>query len=545
MNCYGGVRMEDLKQRIERNSETAGSIIEEWYEMRTNLEINIEEIGTKEKLAKFIHKEELTCRRLVEELPESESIEICMTIYAELVYGKYKKYYGKGNLHLNATETIRILQYGAGLERERKLFSPVKLHEVFNHVEVMLMARELVQMIDADVLSEPERISIVRGEFVIQGKDRLIIEQYRQHVTGKGLRYRIARSTRELLYGGMWKQSFLENKLVEGIQSILSGTVSGKDIPFFIGTFYEFLPSISECDNTYRLFLQQLLRRVDFYINLEKFMYRLFFELYPNEKDKEEALYRVLNSVTIVPNGMVKSCMIFTPQWRRGDFLQCEKIGVLSNPIVKNCWGAYITNDALCGDALNSWLEETIYEGAQSVAWKAKICQAIELAFEDEVRAYMREQNVVAGKLEQNGNWYKNNNVGVEKLDITLPGEVDVFALNACRKIAYLIECKSLQDVLTTSGNPYKKLRNVRKKLTGTFIQTLKQKRACVKTYMDKHLPEYELITVIVTDIDFPAYSLDEEESMWEQLIIICDFEEFKTAVKMGRNPKSIIAHVK
>lgn len=535
---------EEIKGKIEYNYKIAEKIIKQWYETEHFVEIEDIDAGTTEKLLKLIHKEELFCRQLVQSLPGMQSIEICMTIYGECTYGKYKKYHGNGYLHIYVAEAIRILLYGISFERECQIVLPTLLFELLEHIEIMVGAKEIAQMIEADILCDAQNLKLTQGRFSFSERDDKIVEQYRRNYSGKGLRLRIAEKSMELLYRDLEKRSSLESNFVESIQKLLTEPISGRDIPFFKGTYYEFFPAVNECDDTYKDFLKTLLEKIDFLIKYVMLLMRQYIFLYSGKNYSATDMSRIFGHPFIIPDKIVKDCMVFVPEWRRWRVTESNEIKILNMPIVRNYDGKYITSFLMCGDAINTWVEVTIYKGSDSVEWKKKICQRIEKLFEDEVIDYLRKYKFVAGQVEQNGIWHIDSSNGIKNLEIVLPGEVDVLAINYNKKVVYLIECKRVHDILSAKGNIYQKFKNIKSNLSGKYVQKMKKKRKIIQEYVEKHLLGYQLITVILTDIDFPVYLLGDIINDWEKNICICDFAELKKAVVKNRLPHSCVQHI-
>lgn len=535
---------EEIKKKIQYNYETAEKIIKQWYETEHYIEIENTDVGTTEKLLKFIHKEELLCRKLAQSLPGTQSIEICMTIYGETTYGNYRKFHKKGFLHIYVAEAIRILLYGICFERECQILSPVLLFELLEHIRIMAEAKEVAQMIEVNILCDAENLRLTQGYFYFSERDVQIMEQYMLYYSGKGLRFRVAKETAKLLYRDLEKKSSLKSDFVESIQKLLSEPVSGQDISFFKGTYFELFPAVNECDHTYKEFLEVLLEKIDFLIKYEMLLLRQYGFLYSFKKYNAIDMARIVGHPFIIPDKIVKECMVFTPEQRRWHITEKNEIKLLNMPIIRNYNEKCMTSYPLCGDAINSWVENTIYRGSESVGWKIKICQKVESLFENEVTDYMRKHKFTAGQVEQNGIWHIDSNNRTKDLEIILPGEVDVLAINHNKKMVYLIECKCIHDVLVASGNIYQKFKNVKKNLSGKYVQKMKKKREIIQEYIEKYLLGYQLVTVILTDIDFPVYLLGDTINDWEKNIFICDFATLKKAVMKNKSPQSCVQHI-
>lgn len=536
---------EAIKKKIDYNYQIAGMIIERWYEKEHYIETEELNVGTTEKLLKLIHKEELFCRKLVEYLPCMPSAEICMTIYGECVYGKYRKFHEIGYLHIYAIEAIRILLYGNCVEREHRLVAPKLLFELLQHIEIMVEAKELAQMMEACILCDDENVKLNHGHFIFSERDNQIMEYYRQHYNGKGLRLRIAEKTAKLLFKDIEKRSSFKGDFVESIQRLLSDSVSGKDITFFKGTYYEFFPAVKECDYTYKEFLKILLEKIEFVTRYEIFFAYQYNSLYSYNNYNVSEMKRLFGYPFIIPSNVVKKHMVFEPKWKKWNITEKNSIQLLNAPIVQNYDGKYMTSLLLCLDALNVWVEDSIYRDSDTIEWKIKMCQKIERYFEDEVKDYMRKHQFEAGQLEQNGMWHVDDSEsGIKDLHIILPGEVDILAVNYSEKIVYLIECKCIHDILTVKGNIYQKFKNIKNNLSGKYVQKIKKKREVIQGYMEKNLLDYQLVTAIVTDLDFPVYILDNILRAWEENIFICDFPTLKNAILQRTLPHSFVEHL-
>ena len=536
--------IDKIKKKIKYNYEMADMIIKQWYENEHCLDTGCVDVGTTEKILKFIHKEELFCRQLVQSLPGIQAIEICMTIYGETTYGKYKKYHKEGFLHIHVAEAIRILLYGISFEREYLMLFPSLLFELLEHIELIAQAKELAQMIEVGILCDTENLKLAQGYFSFGERDFHIIEQYKQHYSGKGLRLRMARNTEKLLYRDLEESDVLKSNFVESIQKLLSEPVSGQDILFFKGTYYEFFPAINECDHTYKEFLEILLEKIDFLTKLEMLLLRQYCSFFPQKKYIATEMALIVGHPFIIPEKIVKECMVFIPEWKRWNVMEKNKIKLLDMPIIRNYDGRCMTSFPLCADAINAWLENSIYSGSENVRWKKKICQKIEAYFENEVTDYMRKHKFTAGRVEQNGMWHIDSKDEVKDLELLLPGEVDVLAVSHYKKIVYLIECKCIHDVLTTSGNGYQKFKNIKKNLSGKYVQKFKKKREIIKQYVDSHFLDYQLVTVILTDIDFPVYLSGDRINAWEENISICDLKTLKKSVVKNTSPESCVQHI-
>lgn len=538
------VSVEEIKKKIKYNYEMAKIIIKQWYENEHYIDIECVNIGTTEKLLKFIHKEELFCRQLAQSLPGIQSIEICMTIYGETTYGKYQKYHEKGSLHIYVAEAIRILLYGINVEREYQMLLPSLLFELLEHIEIIAEAKELAQMIEVGILCDTENLKLNQGYFSFGERDFHILEQYKHYYSGKGLRLRMGGNTVKLLIRDLEKRNSLKSNFVESIQKLLSEPVSGQDISFFKGTYYEFFPALNECDHTYKEFLEVLLEKLDFLIKLEILLLRQYVFLFSSKKYEATEMALIVGHPFIIPNKIVKESMVFIPEWKRWSVTEVNRVKFLDMPIIRTYDGRCMTTFLLCADAINAWLEDSIYRGSESGGWKEKICQKIETYFENEVTNYMRKHKFIAGKVEQNGKWHINSNNEVKDLELLLPGEVDVLGVSHDKKIVYLIECKCIHDVLTTSGNIYQKFKNVKKNLSGKYVQKLKKKREIIKQYIEKHFLDYQFLTVILTDIDFPVYLSGDTINAWEKYISICDFDTLKKAIVKNTSPESFVQHI-
>lgn len=536
--------VEEIKKRIKFNYEIAEKIIKQWYENKHYVDTGCVNVGTKEKLLKLIHKEELFCRLLSQSLPGIQSIEICMTIYGEATYGKYREYHEKGSLHIHVAEAIRILLYGISREREYQMLVPSLLFELLEHIKIIAEAKELAQMIEVGILRDTENLELTQGYFTFGERDFHILEQYKHHYSGKGLRLRMGGNTANLLVRDLEKRDFLKSNFVESIQKLLSEPVSGQDISFFKGTYYEFFPAINECDHTYKEFLEDLLEKIDFLTNIIMLLVSQYVFLFSPQKYKADEMALVVNHPFIIPNKIVKESMVFIPEWKRWSVTEGNRVKFLDMPIIRTYDGRCMTTFLLCADAINAWIENSIYRGSESGGWREKICQKIETYFENEVIDYMRKHKFIAGKVEQNGKWHINSNDEVKDLELLLPGEIDVLGISHDKKIVYLIECKCIHDVLTTSGNIYQKFKNVKKNLSGKYVQKLKTKREIIKQYIEKHFFDYQFLTVILTDIDFPVYLSGDTINAWENYISICDFDTLKNAIVKNTSPESFVKHI-
>lgn len=473
-----------------------------------------------------------------------QTIEICMTIYGECSYGTYKKYHNDGYLHIYAAEAIRILLYGSSYERKCQIASPALLFELLEHIKIMLEAKELVQMAEAGFLCDTQDLGLIQGRFCASKRDSKIVEQCSRNYSGKGQRLRMAKKTMELLYKDFGKGDLPYSDFVKSIRELLSGHVSGQDIPFFKGTYYEFFPSLNECDNTYKDFLKSLLERIDFFYKFAMLLVHQYCFLYPGSEYDAAAMFQLVGHPFIIPNGIVKNSMVFVPEWKRWSAAERNEAKILNTPIVRDYDGKYMTSFLLCGDSINAWVEEAIYKESDSIGWKKKICQRIEKLFEDEVIDYLRKHKFTAGQAEQNGIWHTDSNGGIRNLGILLPGEVDVLAVNDRKKVVYLIECKCIHDISSVKGNVYQKFKNVKNNLSGKYVQKVKKKREIIQEYTEKHLLGYQFITVILTDVDFPVYLFGDTVNDWEKNICICDFAELKKAIEENKIPQSCVQHI-
>ncbi|MCI9175638.1 MAG: hypothetical protein HFH49_11990 [Lachnospiraceae bacterium] len=532
-----------VRGKIKRNYVLAEEIIKRWYESEHFIETGDVRIGTTEELLKVIHGEELLCRELGKKLPGMQSIEVCLTIYGECSYGKYKKYHQSGDLHLYAAEAVRILLRGISPERERQIIFSERVFELLEHIRIMVEAKEIAQMKEVGFLEDAKEIYLTGGYFSFSKRDARIMEICGRYYSGKGLRLRMGDKTSELLYRDLKCKNLLESEFVISLQKLLSGMARGRDISFFKGTYYEFFPSIHDCDSTYKDFLEILLEKIDFLITFEMLLIKQYGLLYSMKNYSSDAMARLFRCPFVIPNKIVKECLVFEPAWKRWHVTDRNEIKLLKKPVIRSYDGRCMTSFLLSGDAVNAWLEDAIYKESHSKTWKMQICQKIEALFEQEVVDYMRKHKFIAGRIEENGVWH--NGIHADKnLGIVLPGEVDVFAVNDDRKKVYLIECKCIHDVLTSEGNCYQKFKNINKKLNGTYVQKIKKKRQVIEKYIAKQLNGYLLSTVILTDIDFPVYLLKETVNAWEKDIAICDFAALKESVEKNTFPKSCVQHI-
>lgn len=538
---------ERLKIQIQSEHQIASNIIEAWHTQEHPVwDAGSEPIklDTMKTLLSFIHKEELLCRELAQNLPKEESIRICITIHADFTYGIHRKYHKVSQLNICAAEAIRILLYDKTPKHLRPSFSSDRLFELLKHVEIMLKAKELAQRIDAGILFDTQKLYFSHGDFQLSRRDFALLQHFNLNYTGKGLRLRFADETMKLLSRDFQGRSSLDSNFSAAIQTLLSGSSCGEDIPFFKGTFYEFFPAVNDCDHTYKEFLENLLCRIRFLNQLIITLLCQYIHLFPSLKYDADSMSLLLNSACTVSEQTTDKSLLFTPEWKRWKPLDRNRVNALDYPVIPIGSGNCATSFALCGDALNSWIEDSIYGNAESVKWKEKLCQKMEALFETDVTDYMRRKKFKAGQIEQNGIWHADSRGGTVDLGIRLSGEVDVFAVNDRTKTIYLIECKCIHDVFTASGNIYQKFKNVKNNLSQKYVQKLKKKRETIESYVNSHLPDYKLITVILTDIDFPVYLLNENIPMWENIISICDFEELKRAVEQKTCPKSCVQHI-
>lgn len=75
-------------------------------------------------------------------------------------------------------------------------------------------------------------------------------------------------------------------------------------------------------------------------------------------------------------------------------------------------------------------------------------------------------------------------------------------------------------------------------------MQKLKKKREIIKQYIEKHFLDYQFLTVILTDIDFPVYLSGDTINAWEKYISICDFDTLKKAIVKNTSPESFVQHI-
>lgn len=87
-------------------------------------------------------------------------------------------------------------------------------------------------------------------------------------------------------------------------------------------------------------------------------------------------------------------------------------------------------------------------------------------------------------------------------------------------------------------------IKNLKKNLSGKYVQKFKKKREIIKQYVDSHFLDYQLVTVILTDIDFPVYLSGDRINAWEENISICDFNTLKKAVVKNTSPESCVQHI-
>lgn len=532
-----------VKKMMEHYYDLAGELIKNWYETRHHIETGVVTFETTDDLVKFIHKEELQCRKLTQLLPGIKCIQLCMIIYGETVYGAYQKYHKDGKLHILVAEAIRILHYGQSPERERYMLSARILFELFEHIQIMIEAKEFTQMAEVGILCDLGELRLEQGHFFASNRDAKVLTHFRAHYGGKGLRLRMGTQTGELFSkdakNSLWKRS----NFAGAIQKLLSEPVSGRDIAFFKGTYYEFLPAVAECDDTYREFLEKLLERVEFEAKIFLLAAQQYAFLYSSSQYNMEEAGRVLGNPVVIPKEMVKEDMVFVPEWKRWKIEEGSRIAILNTPVIKSYDGKYATTFWLYADSVNSWVEEFVYRENTAGDWKMKISQTIENQFEEEVAAFMRKFQFEAGQVKQNGVWYIGN-VKEKNLAVTLPGQVDVLAVSHGRKKVYLIECKCLHDMLSAEGNVYKKSKSINQKLRGAFVQKLKKKREKIIEYMENNLPDYDLTTAVLTDLDFPVYLLGEERKEWENFISICSFQELQEAVVKNKDLISYVGHI-
>lgn len=531
---------------LENNHQIASEIIVRWYNDEHYFHMNPEIIYLEntDKLLKFIHREELLCRELAQSLPSTQSIMICLTVFSVLVNGD--KYYTQGSLHMFAIEAVRILLYGASKEREYLPFSLNKLYVLLEHIKIMNESKELALMMSAGLLCDPEQLCIYYGKITVSKKDFQIMEYRRSHFTGRGTRLRIAKDTRKLLLDDleqMNKHGSLNSEFLNSMKLLISTDISGQDIPFFNGTCYEYLPATNECDVTYKEFISIFLEKLDFLNSLEFGLAKLWDHLYFGRKQRLEYWSLVFNSAFIVPHNWVKEHFVFVPEWKRWNLSANYEVPLLKTPVIQTYNGSYATTFLLFADAMNSWVEDSIYRNHESTSWKEQFCHKIESSFENEVIAFMRMEGFIAGTVEQDGKWHIDKDC-IENLHILLPGEVDVFAANHSKKISYLIECKCLHDVFTSSGNIHQKLKNINRKLSNKFPNILKGKRSIILQYLSEYFPDYKLVTVITTDVNFPVYLQNNNRLEWEDIISICDFNALKDAVLNETYPKTCVQHI-
>lgn len=532
-----------IKKMMEHYYDLAGELIINWYETRHHIETGVVTFETTDDLVKFIHKEELKCRKLTQMLPGLKCIQLCMIIYGEIVYGKYKKYHKDGTLHVLAAEAIRILHYGQAPERERYTISPKGLFELFEHIQIIIQAKELAQMMDAGVLCDMDELCLKQGRFRASERDAKVLVHYKAHHGGKGLRLRMGTKTGELFCKDADESLLQRSNFAEAVQRLLSEPVSGRDISFFKGTYYEFLPAVAECDETYREFLEKLLERVEFEAKILLLAAQQYVFIYSSPQYSMEEAGRILGNPVVIPKEMVKEDLVFVPEWKRWKIEEGSRMAVLNAPVIRSYDGRYATTFWLYADSVNAWVEESVCREDTAGDWKRKIAQAIEDRFEEEVIAFMRKFQFEAGQVEQNGVWHIGKNE-VKNLAITLLGEADVLAVHHGRKAVYFIECKRLHDTLSAEGNVYKKSKSINRKLSGTFVQKLKKKREKILEYMESNLPDYDLTTAVLTDLEFPVYLLGEERKEWENFISICSFQELQEAVAKNKDLISYVGHI-
>ena len=61
---------------------------------------------------------------------------------------------------------------------------------------------------------------------------------------------------------------------------------------------------------------------------------------------------------------------------------------------------------------------------------------------------------------------------------------------------------------------------------------------------MPEYFPDYKLVTVITTDVNFPVYLQNNNRLEWEDIISICDFNALKDAVLNETYPKTCVQHI-
>ena len=129
---------------------------------------------------------------------------------------------------------------------------------------------------------------------------------------------------------------------------------------------------------------------------------------------------------------------------------------------------------------------------------------------------------------EQNGEWL------TEKLPVKLSGECDVFAIHEKEKKVYLLECKRLHDAIST-GICYKTMESNKKKILQNFVPKLYKKRQQLEVYIKNEYPDYDFLSAVITDVDFPVFIREDAYYKYKDEIVICDFRALQKAVR-GHN---------
>lgn len=338
---------------------------------------------------------------------------------------------------------------------------------------------------------------------------------FKMKIAGRGKRLRVAETNNRLLH----EQTFLTS-----IMKVLEGS-NPSDIELFKGTFYEKIPGVnnSECLE----FWQTVFARSILYC----------FSVMSEVSDEESSNVIIFHEFAMeLPEGISSQNVVNNLFWQE-NWLKKQDVSrygniVVERPILRiSLGGDFATSSFLIGDSINHYIEDSIL-GYSDRYDRAKLPDevfknAISEPFEEEIINEMIGLGFTAGHVSEGGIWkcrwrdeenqIINGNIDLRFDEKTkLYGEVDVLAFFEETNLAFLVECKVLNDYRSLKG--YRNLVNKLRDDSEGFRKKIDTKAKWLKKALEvKYECDVQIFKVLLTDIMLPVEDNEEDD------ILMCD----------------------
>lgn len=487
----------------------------------------------------YISEQERNCYEISQIIPKRISIFVLINMYNKICFGEYTDLHEQGNLHVAVSTALEFIM-NTDIESRNKInFDEIKksLKYLISISCTISLLKEFIKMQSLSQISSVESVKVSGGYLKLGEENSKIIEALNNYVCGQGRRCRLAKDTNSLILSDIYNNKSIKyyknlyelNGFRDGILLIQKGVKAGSDIDFFKGTWYEFLPRYSKTKGRYDVFLITLLNWIDIFNNVASEVIYSFGSESNSLKNRDEFI-EIASRCTIIQNFSTLENIVYNSEQNSGGILTSDLYKLTKKPIVNAGNDCYITSLAMIIDAINIWIEESIYCTYSNEDWCDKFRDKMASKFVDDVKSFMREEGYQSGTIEQNGKWNTGDDVVKLKLN-GLPGEIDLFCVNKADKRIYLIECKRIQDFIFPESG-YKKLCNSIHRAKSEYMKKLFKKYKLIEKYVEDKYPGSELQCVLLFDIDFPILVANTRKDPRLEVIKITDFDRFSKSVR-------------